>query len=351
MSLPSDFLMAFPNDLHKLLLRTLFNICQSSVVLLSFADKYHSRQVSHFIIANEIKLERIILCHELAANGYTNVLEWTQTFFTNKVIDGETKQIYEYEINHDVCMAAVRCGQLETLKWLDERDHIYWTDKIVKEAIRYDHFEITKWSMENICASLVHVSIILDAVINGNVKIFEFIWSCFSQTKIDHNMWGIMALVGQFGHVEILEWIQSKLLFDSHSHSTLLEWYRKIYMNATLYGKIEILKRLKQNNEYWNLLKSVIPRHALSSYAIPAPKNCVLMWSSHNDCPINIEDLNLAKQMYAEIKEHKSYCPICDDVVDNINVLGNICGKCGGTILTDFQYKLTDKIIRILPKN
>lgn len=184
--------------------------------------------------------------------------------------------------------------------------------------------------MENDCACLIDGKIMLHATIKGDVKIFEFLWSHFTNISIDISSVFICGFVGRYGHLEILKWL----------HTRGYKWNDEIYQEAALHGKLEILKWLKLNDSEWKIHKSHIIHNA-----IKANQNFVLLWSLHSECPFSINHLDKIDEICAKIKECKSYCPKCDDIVDNImDASKSTCSKCNGIVLPGHPYETRDII-------
>lgn len=134
--------------------------------------------------------------YKLAAkHGRIDVIQWAE----GKKFHNNGKSI---------CQNAARGGQLETLKWLRERNYP-WDHKTTLEAARSRHEEIVKWSIENGCEH--NSSVFAMAVETCTLDLVKWLW----EKNYPVDLTNSVARSCQGAKIETANWLISQgLPFD-----------------------------------------------------------------------------------------------------------------------------------------
>lgn len=176
--------------------------------------------VIELVKKNNYQIYQTHICEYLALYGRFDMLKHSVT--NDKCV-----------IDHDVCIAAVKSGQLPILQWLVENGATL-DRNITSIAAEYGYLHILKW------------------IIISNNGQWSF-WTCSEAAKNGHLhiiVWAInngcafnefvFIHAAQKGHLHILEWLKEK--------KNQLPISTSISVYATNNGNLHILKWLHENN-------------------------------------------------------------------------------------------------------
>ena len=194
----------------------------------------------------------------------------------------------------DLCKAAARGGQLETLKWLHaigcewgRSDPDPWSDPgVCGLAAKRGDLEMLRWAREKKCPWDEHT--FTHAASGGNFELLEWMFARGCKWNSDvceaaalKNLevlkwarerncpwnWETVAGAAQVGHIDVLEW----------ARANGAEWNVEACTRAAAFGQFETLKWLRAQTPPcpWNAFTS--------AFAAKYPE--IQRWARDNGCP------------------------------------------------------------------
>lgn len=237
-TLPNDIL----NIIFDLLART--DLLSSYVMMSLTSPRFYQLIDRH---ANNNMLTKYVCNHEIAFNGYLEILKRTKldedNIYLNRIwywaaFGGhmdilEWAREQEYQFDCLVCTGAAEGGHLNILKWAREKNYP-WDSQVCVRAARNGHLDILKWARSNGCP-----------------------WN--SQT---------CEKAAKYGRFEVLQWAKSNgcVLGDvrkyaaNEGHLHILKYAKEQGMRignltalrAARYGHLHVLKWTKEIGVRWS---------------------------------------------------------------------------------------------------
>ena len=129
-----SILLVLPPELVNLIIELIGKESSSTIKVMPHINKTFYGLVSRYASIN--KISRRLKCHEIASEGYLEVLKWARE-------NG-------CDWNSDTCSFAADNGHLEVLKWARENG-CKWNFETCRCAALNGHIEVLKWARENGC--------------------------------------------------------------------------------------------------------------------------------------------------------------------------------------------------------
>jgi hypothetical protein len=236
-------------------------------------NNYNCLLINSCIDGNITMFETLLKFYKKKINCADLIFQATQNFYNVEIMNilkknGYNINSYEYEY-------AVRCNNIQMLKWYCDNFKINKEDLIINMCY-YDKIEILEWYKNEGYELDFDKCAINHACKNGNIQVLEWIKNNSIEIIYDEEA---LNDASKFGHVQVFDWFKNNGLILKYTkdalnyaaengHVQIFEWLKNndcelkysktMIFNACYNGHIQILEWLRDNNYDFKINENTI---------------------------------------------------------------------------------------------